>query len=99
MPLFEYTAGPHYFTKFTFRVLCKAASQQPVPDDGKKTTFPVSVFKSFFKSCVIGWIRSGIVGFLWSSIGQCIACWTAAGTLDGPGTNKKWCPDIWFFPK
>src|SRR5580692_72557 len=74
------------------RQLVNAASQQPVPDDGKMIGTPVVVLKTFFRLSSTPRVSSGNFEERWSSIATTIARWTRSGTLVGPGTNRKLRP-------
>ena len=73
-------------------VLVSAASQPPVPVEGKITGVPASVLKIFFKSTSTARVRSGNLDERWSSIETTIARCTRSGTLVGPGTKRKLRP-------
>src|SRR6185437_11634915 len=75
-----------------FRQLLRAASQQPVPEDGKMMGLAVVVLNTDFKPSRQARVSAGKVGERWSSIGTCIARRTRSGTLVGPGTNRKLRP-------
>src|SRR5450432_1223257 len=75
-----------------FRQLVRAASQQPVPDDGKMMGLPDVVLNTGFSAVKQARVNSGKMGDRWSSIGTAIARKTRSGTLVGPGTNKKFRP-------
>src|ERR1700722_834604 len=77
-----------------FRQLVSAASQQPVPEDGKRMGLPEVVLNMGFKAFKQARVNSGKMGERWSSIGTAMARSTRSGTLVGPGTNKKLRPAI-----
>src|ERR1700738_4047829 len=77
-----------------FRQLVRAASQQPVPDDGNKMGAPVVVLNTGFKALKQARVSSGKMGERWSSIATAMARRTRSGTLVGPGTNRKLRPAI-----
>src|ERR1700679_3863749 len=77
-----------------FRQLVRAASQQPVPDDGKSIGLAETVLNMGFKAVRHARVNSGKMGERWSSIGTAMARRTRSGTLVGPGTNKKLRPAI-----
>src|SRR4029077_10793744 len=74
------------------KVLVSAASQAPVPEDGKMNTCPLAVLKTLFRSCNTLVESSGNFDERWSSIATIIARCTRSGTLVGPGTNRKFRP-------
>src|ERR1700687_5345447 len=77
-----------------FRQLVRAASQQPVPDDGKRMGVAEVVLNIGFKPLKQIRVSSGKIGERWSSIGTAMARSTRSGTLVGPGTNRKLRPAI-----
>src|SRR5439155_22639286 len=62
------------------RVLVSAASQAPVPEDGKMNTCPVVVLKMFFRSFNTLVESSGNFEERWSSIATIMARCTRSGT-------------------
>src|SRR5471032_421252 len=77
-----------------FRQLVSAASQQPVPEEGKRIGLPVVVLNTGFKAFRQERVSSGKIGDRWSSIATCMARRTRSGTLVGPGTKRKLRPAI-----
>src|SRR5208337_1860720 len=77
-----------------FRQLVNAASQQPVPEEGKMIGLPVAVLKIGFRPFRQARVSSGNIEERWSSIATIMARVTRSGTLVGPGTNRKWRPAI-----
>src|ERR1700733_10855407 len=77
-----------------FRQLVSAASQQPVPDDGKRMGLAEVVLNTGFKASKQARVRSGVVRERWSTIATAMARRTRSGTLVGPGTNRKLRPAI-----
>ena len=73
-------------------VLVSAASQAPVPEEGKMKAWPFSVLNTFFRSSSTLRDRSGKRDERWSSIATIIARCTRSGTLVGPGTKRKLRP-------
>src|SRR5277367_2852382 len=76
------------------RQLVRAASQHPVPEDGNRMGWPVTVLKIGFKPSRQARVRAGKSGERWSSEATDIARKIRSGTLVGPGTNKKFRPAI-----
>ena len=74
------------------KVLVSAASQQPVPDDGKMKGVPSFERKMSLSPAMMVCVRWGKFGERWSSIETIMARWMRSGTLVGPGTNKKLRP-------
>ena len=72
--------------------MVRAASQQPVPDDGKRMGAPEVVLKMGFKALKQARVSSGKMGERWSSMATDMARITRSGTLVGPGTNRKLRP-------
>ena len=74
------------------RQLVSAASQQPVPEDGKMKGVPVSVLNTFFRPERQASVSLGNLGERWSSIGTTMARSTRSGMLVGPGTKRPLRP-------
>src|SRR5258708_4105996 len=75
-----------------FRQLVRTASQQPVPDEGKRMGLPEVVLNTGFRALRQARVSSGKIGERWSSIATAMARRTRSGTLVGPGTNRKLRP-------
>jgi hypothetical protein len=73
------------------RVLTRAASQAPVPDDGKATTGPV-VPKIGLRPSRTARASEASSGPRWSIVGAASARRIRSGTLVGPGIWRKWRP-------
>ena len=69
-------------------VLVMAASQAPVPDDGKRKTRPLVILNTFLRSSNSGSVNFGNSGERMSSMRMFIAERTASGTLVGPGMKR-----------
>src|SRR6266704_1749545 len=72
-------------------VLTIAASQAPVPDEGKMTTGP-AVLKIFWQPSNTALPSSANCRLRWSMTGMSMARRTRSGTGLGPGICKKWRP-------
>src|SRR5258708_39021320 len=77
-----------------FKQLVSAASQQPVPDEGKRMGAPVVVLKMGLSAVRQARVSSGKMGERWSSMRTIMARRTRSGTLVGPGTNRQFRPAI-----
>src|SRR6202046_4789459 len=77
-----------------FKQLVSAASQQPVPEEGKRIGLPVVVLNTGFKAFRQVRVSSGKIGDRWSSIATFMARRMRSGTLVGPGTKRKLRPGI-----
>src|SRR5258707_4526031 len=75
-------------------VLTIAASQAPVPDEGKMMTGP-AVSKIFWQPSNIALPSSANCRLRWSMTGMSMARRTRSGTGLGPGICKKWRPWCW----
>src|SRR5690242_13393129 len=73
------------------KVLTRAASQAPVPDEGKMTTGS-SVPKTCRSPGMMSRYRAANSGPRWSITGAAMARSTRSGTLVGPGIWRKWRP-------
>src|SRR6185437_14405009 len=74
------------------RVLTRAASQAPVPDEGKMTTgSPVP--KTRRSPGMMSRNKAANSGPRWSITGAAMARSTRSGTLVGPGIWRKWRPE------
>jgi len=72
-----------------FRQLVRAASQHPVPEDGKRMGVPEVVLNTGFRALRQARVSSGKLGERWSSIATAMARSTRSGTLVGPRNEQK----------